>query len=63
MRDGAPALLGVLLQAGVLVGAVSAASEAGRRSRSTVVGLVAGTILFALGSALLAVFGLSPLGR
>jgi hypothetical protein len=63
MRDGAPALLGVLLQAAVLVGAVWAGSEIGRRSQSTIVGLSGGTVLFLLASALLSVLGLSPLGH
>ena len=61
MRDGAPALLGVLLQASALVGAVWAGYEVGRRANSTVVGFCCGAMLFFLGSGLLTVVGLSPL--
>ena len=46
MRDGMPGMLGVLLQAGVLVLAVWAGSELGHRQRSTWIGLACGTVLF-----------------
>lgn len=60
MRDGAPGLLGVLLQAGVLVLAVWTGSEMGRRQRSIWIGLACGTVLFFILSALLSWLGLSP---
>jgi len=46
MRDAMPGMLGVLLQAGVLVLAVWTGSEFGRRQRSTWIGLACGTVLF-----------------
>jgi hypothetical protein len=61
MRDGAPALLGVLLQAAILVFAIWTGSELGRRSRSVVAGLASGAALFLVLSALLSWLGLSPL--
>ena len=61
MHDGAPALLGVLLQAGVLVLAVWTGSEVGRRQRSTWLGLVCGAVLFFALSGLLTWLGLSPM--
>src|SRR3954454_9289389 len=60
MRDGAPALLGVLLQAGVLVLAVWTGSEVGRRQGSTLLGLACGTVIFMTLSGVLAWLGLSP---
>ena len=60
MRDGAPGLLGVLLQAGVLVLAVWTGSEVGRRQRSTLLGLAGGIVLFFVLSWLLTWLGLSP---
>ena len=60
MRDDAPRLLGILLQAGALVLAVWTGSELGRRQRSTLIGLACGTVLFFVLSALLSWIGLSP---
>ena len=60
MRDGAPGLLGVLLQAGVLVLAVWTRSEVGRRQRSTLLGLASGIVLFFVLSWLLTWLGLGP---
>ena len=60
MRDGMPGMLGVLLQAGVLVLAVWAGSELGRRQRSTWIGLACGAVLFSALSGLLAWLDLSP---
>ena len=60
MRDGMPGMLGVLLQAGVLVLAVWAGSELGRRQRSTWLGLACGTVLFSALSGLIAWLDLGP---
>jgi hypothetical protein len=60
MRDGAPGLLGLLLQAGALVLAVWPDSEVDRRSRSTLIGLACGTLPFIVLSGLLAWLWLSP---
>ena len=60
MRDGAPALLGVLLQAGILVLEVWTGSEVGRRQRSTWLGLACGAVLFFALAGVLAWLGLSP---
>jgi len=61
MRDGAPGLLGVVLQAGILVLAVWTASEVGRRHRSAAIGLACGAVLFFALSGLLTWLGLSPM--
>jgi hypothetical protein len=58
MRDGAPGLLGILLQAVILVLAVWTGSEVGRRQRSTSLGLAGGTAVFLALTGLLAWFGL-----
>ena len=60
MRDGAPGLLGVLLQAGILVLAVWTGSEVGRRRQSTWLGLACGTVLFFALSGVLAWLGFGP---
>ena len=60
MRDGAPELLGVLLQAGILVLAVWTGSEVGRRRRSTWLGLACGPVLFLALTGVLTWLGLSP---
>ena len=60
MRYGAPGLLGVVLQAGVLVFAVWTGSEVARRRRSTLLGLASGIVLFFVLSGLLSWLGLSP---
>ena len=59
MRDGAPGLLGVLLQAGILL-SVWTGSEVGRRGQSTWLGLAAGAVLFFALTGLLAWLGLGP---
>jgi hypothetical protein len=60
MRHEAPRLLGILLQAGVLVLAAWTGSEIGRRRRSNSIGLACGIVLFFILSALLSWLGLSP---
>ena len=55
-----PGLLGVALQAGVLVLAVWTGSEAGRRVKSTWVGLATGSVIFFALTALLVWLGLTP---
>jgi hypothetical protein len=60
MRNGAPKLLSVLLQAGILVLSVWTGSEVGRRQRSTWLGLAAGTAVFLALTGLLAWLGLGP---
>ena len=60
IRDGAPALLGVLLSAGALVLAVWTGSEIGHRSGSTTAGLACGVLLFFVLSALLTWLGFGP---
>ena len=60
MLAGAPRILSILLQAGVLVLAVWTGSEICRRQRSNLTGLACGIVLFFVLSALLSWLGLSP---
>jgi hypothetical protein len=60
MRDGAPKLLGILLQAGVLVFAVWAGSEVGRRMKSTVSGFACGTAILLVLTGLQGWLGMLP---
>ena len=48
MRDGMPGIIGVALQAGVLVVAVWAGSGIGQARKSTGIGLACGALIFLL---------------
>ena len=60
MRDGMPGIIGVALQAGVLVVAVWTGSGIGQARKSTGLGLACGALIFLLLSSLLGWLGLAP---